>query len=154
MRVLVTGGAGFIGSHLSRRLVARGDLVLALDDLSTGRRENVVDLPHARFALVQDSILNAEALEWEMRHADAVVHLAAVVGVKRVLESSLSTLRTNVVGTQVVLETAVRAGPRGPVLLASTSEVYGMSDLLPFREDGPTAHHEQTGPERHRCAPR
>ncbi len=134
MRVLITGGAGFIGSHLTDLLLARGDEVWILDDLSTGSLENIQHLagnPNLRFycGSVVDSPILAQQVEW----ADAVVHLAAVVGVRRVMEKPLETLETNLRGTQAVLEQAAKK--KTPVLLASTSEVYGKSSKIPFCEE-------------------
>jgi UDP-glucose 4-epimerase len=136
MTILVTGGAGFIGSHLCERLLARGERVLCLDDLSTGRQENL----HAArtqpgFAFVRGSVLDAELVEELVASADGVMHLAACVGVQLVLERPSATLATNVVGTRNVLAAAARSGAR--VLFASTSEVYGRSEALPFAEEAP-----------------
>jgi UDP-glucose 4-epimerase len=130
MRVLVTGGAGFLGSHLSERLAARGDLVVALDDLSTGRRENLGAIPGA---LALGSVLDAELVERLVAECDLVVHLAAVVGVRRVVARPGETLEVNVRGTELVLSAAARRGT--PVVLASSSEVYGDRARVPFRED-------------------
>jgi UDP-glucose 4-epimerase len=136
MRVLITGGAGFIGSHLADAYLARGDEVLALDDLSTGSAENVRHLKGcARFRLVVGSVRDADAVAELVAECDAVVHLAAAVGVRLVVEHPLGTIETNVRGTEVVLAAAAARGRK--VLLASTSEVYGLSDRVPFREDDP-----------------
>ena len=136
MRVLVTGGAGFIGSHLCEHLHARGDQVVVLDDLSTGRRENLgALLGRPGFAFYQGSVRDAASVDALVAEADAVVHLAAAVGVRLVLEEPVRTLETNVDGTRVVLAAAARRGV--PCLLASSSEVYGRSQKLPFREDDP-----------------
>ncbi|HEV2721037.1 MAG TPA: GDP-mannose 4,6-dehydratase [Thermoanaerobaculia bacterium] len=135
MRVLITGGSGFIGSHLADALVARGDDVVALDDLSTGSRANVKQLeanPH--FRLVINSIHNADVVQDLVDGCDTVFHLAAAVGVKLIVESPVRTIETNVHGTETVL--AAAAPRRKRVLLASTSEVYGLSEQVPFREDG------------------
>lgn len=145
-RFLVTGGAGFIGSHLVDRLMANGGHVTVLDDLSTGRIENVqAHRGHARFRLVQDSVLNADLVDHLVREADVILHLAAAVGVKYVLEHPLHSLRVNVRGTENVLEAADRHKSRR-VLLFSTSEIYGKSPSVPFKEDadrllGPTTVH-------------
>lgn len=135
MRVLITGGAGFIGSHLADACIARGDEVLVLDDLSTGSLDNLRQLAHhPRFHCTIDSVLNDLAVEKLVDDCDAVFHLAAAVGVKLIVESPVRTIETNVRGTEVVLAAAARRKKR--VLLASTSEVYGLSEEIPFREDG------------------
>jgi UDP-glucose 4-epimerase len=132
--VLVTGGAGFLGSHLCERLVADGARAIALDDLSTGRRENLNALAgEPRFELVVGSAMDAELVAELASRADGIVHLAAAVGVRRIVERPVETIVTNVDATRVVLDAAARR--RTPVLLASTSEVYGKSDAVPFRED-------------------
>jgi nucleoside-diphosphate-sugar epimerase len=142
---LVTGGAGFIGSHLVDRLLGRGARVTILDDLSTGSRENVRHHEgHTRFRAVYDSVLESERVDELVREADVVLHLAAAVGVKYVLEHPLHSLHVNVRGTENVLESADRHGRK--VLLFSTSEIYGKSPTVPFREDadrllGPTTVH-------------
>ena len=140
---LVTGGAGFIGSHLSEALLARGCKVYALDDLSTGSLENVAHLRERHdFHLVVDSVLSPAVVNELVHMCDVVYHLAAVVGVRLIVEQPVRTLLTNVRGTDVVLEHAHRFGKR--VLLASTSEVYGdHRDQEPLQEDarriyGPT----------------
>ncbi|MGH3024479.1 MAG: NAD-dependent epimerase/dehydratase family protein [Gaiellaceae bacterium] len=141
---LVTGGAGFIGSHLSEALLADGWEVYALDDLSTGSLDNVAHLrERLDFHLVVDSVLSPTVVNELVYKCDVVYHLAAVVGVRLIVEQPVRTLLTNVRGTDVVLEHAHRFGKR--VLLASTSEVYGDHRLLePLREDarrvyGPTS---------------
>lgn len=142
MNILVTGGAGFIGSHLVDALIAEGHEVVVLDDLSVGKLENVAHhLAHLRFRFVQDTILNEAALEPLIRWADLVFHLAAVVGVKYVVEDPLRAIRVNVRGTENVLDLAFRYGVR--TVVASSSEVYGKSARVPLREDddrllGPT----------------
>jgi UDP-glucose 4-epimerase len=136
MRVLITGGAGFIGSHLAEACLARGDDVEVIDDLSTGRIDNVQHLQgHPRFRLAIDRVHNPAVLGEMVERADAIFHLAAAVGVKLIVESPVRTIETNVYGTEVVLAQAARW--RKKVLLASTSEVYGLSTQVPFREDGP-----------------
>ena len=136
MRVLITGGAGFIGSHLAEALLAEGHAVTALDDLSTGRRANVaalVELPE--FRLEVGSVLDRAHCERVVAGTDLVVHLAAAVGVKLVFEQPIETIERNVRGTEHVLAAAVRHGRK--VFLASTSEVYGKEarvDGAPFRE--------------------
>ncbi len=135
MRYLITGGAGFIGSHLAERLLSHGHDVTILDDLSTGRLENVRHLEaNPRFSKVIDTVANAERTSALVHEADFVFHLAAAVGVRLIVESPVRTIETNVRGTEVVLSAASRRGTK--VLVASTSEVYGKSEHLPFREDG------------------
>ncbi|MEW6074370.1 MAG: SDR family NAD(P)-dependent oxidoreductase [Planctomycetota bacterium] len=136
MHTLVTGGAGFIGSHTCERLVAAGERVTALDDLSTGSAANVAELEGSgRFRLVEGAVTDAALVEELVAEADAVVHLAAVVGVRLVLEEPLRTLETNVLGTSVVLRAAARR--RIAVLVASSSEVYGPAAIPPLAEDDP-----------------
>ena len=145
MKYLITGGAGFIGSHLADLMVKNGDEVTALDDLSTGRIENVKDLNgSASFKLVIDSILNEMVLDRLVSECDVVVHLAAAVGVKLIVDDPMHTIRTNVLGTDCVLKTACRY--KRKVLIASTSEIYGKNSKVPFSEDddttsGPTTKH-------------
>jgi UDP-glucose 4-epimerase len=142
LRCLITGGAGFIGSHLAEALLNRGDEVFILDDLSTGSVENIRHLKGLdRFHYFFDSITNKHVLAELVDESDAVVHLAAAVGVRLIVESPVRTLETNVYGTQMVLDVASKK--RKLVFVASTSEVYGKSDKVPFREDadlvlGPT----------------
>src|ERR671933_175090 len=132
---LVTGGAGFIGSHLADAYIERGDEVLVLDDLSTGSIENIRHLKkHPRFDYTIDSVPNAPVLAELVDACDAVVHLAAAVGVRLIVESPVRTIETNVHGTEVVLAQANKKKKK--VLIASTSEVYGLSNEVPFREDG------------------
>jgi UDP-glucose 4-epimerase len=131
MRFLVTGGAGFIGSHLCEALLERGDRVHVLDDLSTGSIENIRHLRgEPRFEYTIDSAANGRLVD----EADAVYHLAAAVGVDLIVESPVRTIETNVHCTEVVLAQANKK--KKPVILASTSEVYGKSACVPFREDG------------------
>lgn len=134
MRYLITGGAGFIGSHLAETLLAGGNEVFILDDLSTGSVENVRHLKvNARFHHFFDSITNRPLLAELVDEADVVFHLAAAVGVRLIVESPVRTIETNVYGTQLVLDAAAKK--KKPVFIASTSEVYGKSDRVPFRED-------------------
>ena len=134
MRALITGGAGFIGSHLAETLMLQGHQVTVIDDLSTGRLENVAHLAKTQgFRCVIDSVTNESALMPLVEQSDLVFHLAAVVGVKLVVEAPIHTINTNVNGTETVLKAADRFGKR--VLVASTSEVYGKGHALPFRED-------------------
>lgn len=133
-RVLITGGAGFIGSHLAEELWAEGKEVFVIDDLSTGALGNIEHLlGKPRFYFTQGSILEAASVEQWMRHADFVYHLAAAVGVELVVKSPVHTIEDNVQGTQNVLASAERRGV--PVLVTSTSEVYGKSQADSFRED-------------------
>src|SRR5919202_189619 len=132
---LVTGGAGFIGSHLADAYIERGDEVLVLDDLSTGSIENIRHLKkHPRFDYTIDSVPNAPVVAELVDACDVVFHLAAAVGVRLIVESPVRTIETNVRGTEVVLAQANKKKKK--VLVASTSEVYGLSNDVPFREDG------------------
>ncbi|HWT46039.1 MAG TPA: NAD-dependent epimerase/dehydratase family protein, partial [Vicinamibacterales bacterium] len=145
MRVLITGGAGFIGSHLSDALLERGDEVFVLDDLSTGSIDNIAHLKnHPKFHYTIDTVTNEPVLAEHIDRADVVVHLAAAVGVKLIVEQPVHTIETNVHGTEVVLKHANKK--KKLVLIASTSEVYGKSANVPFHEDadlvlGPTLKH-------------
>lgn len=131
---LVTGGAGFIGSHLCERLVQSGQKVTVIDNLSTGRVENVVHLlGHPNFHFVRETITHALVLDRLTSEANTVIHLAAAVGVQLIVEDPVRTIRTNINGTEAVLETANRYGCK--VLIASTSEVYGKGVKVPFSED-------------------
>lgn len=135
MRVLITGGAGFIGSHLADAYLQRGDEVLIIDDLSTGTIENIRHLKNnPRFQYTIDSVHNQPVTAELVDQCDVVVHLAAAVGVKLIVESPVRTIETNVRGTEVVLALANKKQKR--VLVASTSEVYGLSTDVPFKEDG------------------
>ena len=135
MRVLITGGAGFIGSHLTEALLSRGDEVLILDDLSTGSKGNIRHLknvPELNYWI--DSVMNKALLAELVDESDIVVHLAAAVGVRLIVESPVRTIETNIKGTELVLEAALKKKKK--VFIASTSEVYGKSTHFPFREDG------------------
>ncbi len=135
MRVLITGGAGFIGSHLSDAYIERGDEVFCIDDLSTGSIDNIAHLKaNARYHYTIDSVHNQPVLAELIDQCDVVFHLAAAVGVKLIVESPVRTIETNVRGTEVVLAQANKKKKK--VLIASTSEVYGLSTEVPFREDG------------------
>ncbi|MCU0509901.1 MAG: GDP-mannose 4,6-dehydratase [Anaerolineae bacterium] len=142
MKYLITGGAGFIGSHLCEVLLARGHRVVAIDDLSTGRVANIAHLsPLPHFQFVREDIRNSQVLDRLTSEAEVVIHLAAAVGVQLIVEDPVRTIRTNIMGTEGVLEAANRYGCK--VLIASTSEVYGKGVRVPFREDddrlmGPT----------------
>jgi UDP-glucose 4-epimerase len=140
---LITGGAGFIGSHLAERLIADGHSVTVLDDLSTGRMENLTKVQESlNFQLVRDSVENSLTVNRLIAACDAVFHLAAAVGVQLVLDEPVRTIRTTIHGTEVVLEAANRYDR--PVLITSSSEVYGKGARVPFAEDddvvmGPTS---------------
>ena len=124
MNILVTGGAGFIGSHLVERLLERGDSVYVIDDLSTGALSNLAGARgHPNLHLAIDSILNYRLIEETVAKSDQVVHLAAVVGVKKVLDEPVNTITTNVRGSEILLENCDRH--RVPLFVASTSEIYG-----------------------------
>src|SRR5687767_6506006 len=145
MRVLITGGSGFVGSHLSEALLERGDEVYVLDDLSTGSIDNISHLKsHPKFHYTIDTVTNEPLLAEMLDRCDVVVHLAAAVGVKLIVEQPVHTIETNVHGTEVVLKHANKK--KKLVLIASTSEVYGKSTNVPFREGadltlGPSSKH-------------
>jgi UDP-glucose 4-epimerase len=145
VRALITGGAGFIGSHLSEALLARGDRVLVLDNLSTGSIDNIAHLKgRDGFEYYIDTVENEPLLAELIDRSDVVFHFAAAVGVKLIVEQPVHTIETNVHGTEVVLKHANKK--KKLVVIASTSEVYGKSDDVPFREDsdlvmGPTPKH-------------
>ena len=145
MRALITGGAGFIGSHLAEALLDAGHQVLILDNLSTGSMENIAHLKgRAGFEYVIDSIENEGLLAELVDRSEVVFHFAAAVGVKLIVEQPVYTIETNVHGTEVVLKHANKK--KKLVVIASTSEVYGKSEAVPFREDsdlvmGPTPKH-------------
>jgi UDP-glucose 4-epimerase len=131
---LITGGAGFIGSHLAEALIERGDEVFVIDDLSTGSIENIIHLKaHPRFHYVIDTIRNHAALVELIDRCDMIYHLAAAVGVKLIVEKPVRTIETNIAGTEIVLQLANKKSKK--VLIASTSEVYGKSERVPFNED-------------------
>jgi UDP-glucose 4-epimerase len=133
MQTLITGGAGFIGSHLAERLIAEGRRVIAVDDLSTGSRENLDRLSrHPRFTFVRGSVLDEHLVGELMLGCDTVVHLAAAVGVRYILANPLEAIKTNVDGTDIILRLA--AASRRKVLVASTSEVYGKNSSGPLCE--------------------
>jgi UDP-glucose 4-epimerase len=135
MRVLITGGAGFIGSHLADACLARGDEVFVLDDLSTGSIDNIRHLrSRPGFHYTIESVHHAPTVAELVDQCDVVFHLAAAVGVRLIVESPVRTIETNVHGTEVVLAQANKK--KRKVLIASTSEVYGLSADVPFREDG------------------
>ncbi len=142
MRYLITGGAGFIGSHLTERLLEQGERVVLLDNLSTGSMENIRHLKSSeRLEYHLDGIENRQLLAELVDDADVIIHLAAAVGVKLIVESPVRTIETNVNGTQLILEAACKK--KKLLLIASTSEVYGKNTQVPFHEDadlvlGPT----------------
>ncbi|MDQ2583546.1 NAD-dependent epimerase/dehydratase family protein [Saccharothrix yanglingensis] len=134
MRYLITGGAGFIGSHLTEHLLERDHEVVALDNLSTGTLDNLAGVAgHAGFRFVRGSVTDPEAVEACMAGVDAVFHLAAAVGVFTILDKTLESLRTNLHGTEVLLEAALRHDV--PILVASTSEIYGKNTADGLTED-------------------
>lgn len=134
MRYLITGGAGFIGSHLSEALLEQDQHVTVIDDLSTGRFENIAHLQdNALFRFAIDTIRNEVVMDRLVSECDVVVHLAAAVGVDLIIQDPLRTMETNILGTHAVLGAASRY--RKKLLLASTSEVYGKSNDIPFREE-------------------
>jgi UDP-glucose 4-epimerase len=143
VKALITGGAGFLGSHLAEALIARGDTVYVLDNLSTGSIENIEHLKtDRRFHYAIDSVINEPVSAELIDRVDVVFHLAAAVGVRLIVESPVNTIETNVHGTEMVLKLANKKKKK--VIVASTSEVYGKSDDVPFREDadivmGPTS---------------
>ena len=144
MRYLITGGAGFIGSHLAEHLLADGHGVVALDDFTTGRLDNVRHLlDDKRFSLIRGTVEDAQTVNLAASDCDAVFHLAAAVGVQLIADEPVRTIRSIVGGTEVVLEACNRW--RRPVLVTSSSEVYGKGTRVPFSEDddiaiGPTLH--------------
>jgi UDP-glucose 4-epimerase len=143
-RYLITGGAGFIGSHLAERLIDQGHQVTVLDDLSTGRAENLRQLAGRQgFSVIRDSVENEQTVSIAVAACDAVFHLASAVGVQLIVDEPVRTIRTTIHGTEVVLEAANRYSR--PVLITSSSEVYGKGARVPFDEDddvvmGPTRH--------------
>jgi UDP-glucose 4-epimerase len=144
MNIVVTGGAGFIGSHLAEALLAAGHSVTAIDDLSTGSIENVAHLrADPKFELIIETVTDQMVLDHVVREADQVYHLAAAVGVKLIVDDPVRTIETNILGTEVALKVAARYGAK--LYIASSSEVYGKSEDVPFSEDadmvlGPTTH--------------
>lgn len=142
-RTLITGGAGFIGSHLAETLLERGHQVTIIDDLSTGRFENIQHLTsHPKFHFAIDTITNEVVMDRLASECDVIYHLAAAVGVMLIVEKPVHTISTNIMGTEAVLKAALRYHAK--VLLASSSEVYGKGNRVPFQEDddvvlGPTS---------------
>ncbi len=134
MKALITGGAGFIGSHLSERLLKDGNKVAVIDNLSTGSIDNIDAIKdHSGFEFVEGDIRNAELMEPLVEKCDMLFHLAAAVGVKLIAEDPVHTIETNIGGTELVLDIANKFGKK--ILLASSSEVYGKNEAVPFRED-------------------
>lgn len=134
MKALVTGGAGFIGSHLTERLLENGHEVLVVDNLSTGRLANLETFRHcAGLQFVKGDIRDANLMQLLVSQCDVVFHLAAAVGVQLIADAPVHTIETNIAGTEVVLESANKFGRK--ILLASSSEVYGKSEKIPFGED-------------------
>ena len=137
MKALITGGAGFIGSHLAERLLQTGHEVVALDDLSTGSLSNIEGiLENPRFRFVYDDVRSSETVHLLIEPCDVVFHLAAAVGVQLIVDQPVHTIETNIHGTEVVLAVANKF--RKKIILASSSEVYGKSENVPFREDDDT----------------
>jgi len=134
MKILVTGGAGFIGSHLSEALVANGDSVIALDDLSTGNSANLKNLKNnPNFQFVSGSILDEKLVTSLIESVDGVMHFAAAVGVQKILDDPIGSLKTNLVGSEIVLNQAAKLNK--PTILASTSEIYGKNTQVPLTEE-------------------
>lgn len=137
VKALITGGAGFVGSHLAEYLLAQGQEVVVIDDLSTGRIGNLRTVQsHPHFTLVIEDIRNQMVLDRLISECDVVYHLAAVVGVQNILNKPIHTIEVNINGTEAILKTARRY--RKKVMLASTSEVYGKGVRFPFNEDDDT----------------
>ena len=135
MNYFITGGAGFIGSHLAEKLLSNGEIVSIIDDLSTGSIENIEHLKsNVNFEYKIDSIMNEHLLAELIDKADVVFHLAAAVGVKLIVESPVRTIETNIQGTELVLKMASKKKKK--IIIASTSEVYGKGTCMPFKETG------------------
>jgi UDP-glucose 4-epimerase len=133
MRVLITGGAGFIGSHLAEKLLEKGDEVYVIDNFSTGRLDNIQHLlSESKFHLTVGTILNEKTVEPLVKTCDRIYHLAAAVGVRLIIERPVDTIETNILGTEIVLRLANKY--KRKVLIASTSEVYGKGNHVPFKE--------------------
>ena len=134
MKILITGGAGFIGSHLGERLLRDGEQVTAIDNLSTGSLENIEGFKYeAKFDFVEGDIRDINVMDSLAKHCDVIYHLAAAVGVKLIAEEPVHTIETNIGGTKAVLNAANKFGRR--ILIASSSEVYGKNEAVPFSED-------------------
>ena len=133
-KALITGGAGFIGSHLAERLLKDGQEVVVVDNLSTGSLKNIEGFKsNPKFDFVEGDILNAGLMEELVEQSEIVYHLAAAVGVKLIVEQPVHTIETNITGTEVVLDVVNKFGKK--ILIASSSEVYGKNEAVPFRED-------------------
>ena len=132
MKYLVTGGAGFIGSHLTEQLITRGDQVVILDNLSTGLSENLSTIKN-KVEFEQGNILDKSLVEKLVSNSDYVVHLAAALGVLNIVNKPLESLKSNLQGTEIILEAANKH--KKPILIASTSEVYGKNDKVPLNEE-------------------
>lgn len=134
MKILITGGAGFIGSHLAEKLLEEGHEISVIDNLSTGKYSNIIHLVrNSNFSYTIDSILNRDILKKLIKDCDQIYHMAAAVGVKYIIDNPLLSLQTNIGGTENVLEFANKFKKK--VLIASTSEIYGKSDNIPFKEE-------------------
>jgi len=134
MKILITGGAGFIGSHLAEKLLKEGHTVSVIDNLSTGKYSNIIHLvKDQNFSYTIDSILNRDVLRNMVKNCDQIYHMAAAVGVKYIIDNPLLSLQTNISGTENILEFANKYKKK--VLLASTSEIYGKSNTVPFKEE-------------------
>ena len=134
MKILITGGAGFIGSHLAEKLLKEGNTVSVIDNLSTGKYSNIIHLvKEQNFSYTIDSILNRDVLRNMVKNCDQIYHMAAAVGVKYIIDNPLLSLQTNIGGTENILEFANKYKKK--VLVASTSEIYGKSNTIPFKEE-------------------
>jgi len=134
MKALITGGAGFIGSHLAERLLKEGNQVTVIDNLSTGRLKNMEDFRrHREFGFIEGDICDIGLMEKAAKKCDVIFHLAAAVGVRLIADRPVHTIETNIGGTEVVLNAANKYGRR--ILIASSSEVYGKNETVPFREE-------------------
>jgi UDP-glucose 4-epimerase len=134
MKILITGGSGFIGSHLAEKLLKEGHTVSVIDNLSTGKYSNIIHLvKEPNFSYIIDSILNRDVLRNMVKNCDQIYHMAAAVGVKYIIDNPLLSLQTNIGGTENIIEFANKYKKK--VLLASTSEIYGKSNSVPFKEE-------------------
>ncbi|MGD2094493.1 MAG: SDR family NAD(P)-dependent oxidoreductase [Phycisphaerales bacterium] len=134
MKILITGGAGFIGSHLAERLLKDGHKVIVIDNLSTGSLENIESFKeHQTFEFVEGDIRNTKLIKPLAERSDTIYHLAAAVGVRLIADDPVHTIATNIGGTEIVLDLANKSGKK--ILIASSSEVYGKSETIPFKED-------------------
>ncbi len=134
MNILITGGAGFIGSHLAELLISQGDSVVVVDDLSTGSLDNISHLKgEANFTFIRSDVRDSQLMSGLIKDCDQIYHLAAAVGVQLIVDQPVHTLQTNIAGSEVVLDLASKFGRK--TFVASTSEVYGKSDKIPFKEE-------------------